>query len=263
MRRGSCIALLLLSVSCGPDANQLNIPAWKISKNGMEGLLIGTFHKTPAGMTQRIPAGASEGQLHLEAVENQRVSADRAFLRNSIRQETSFSSTEKEAIERMEAAKKGDGARNKQTWAIAYAYTRRMTGSDPDATEGTEQILMKTGKRLPSSLEDPGLLYDDLASMPDRDQQIYLREAIHGNVLCDQDVRRRGRLDEAEMTRCVERAHLYLRMFIDRRNERMCGAIDRAMRKDGGVFAVGAAHLFGRRSIVECLKKKGYQVDRT
>lgn len=251
------VIIMATTFSACNDRTTLRPPAWNIEMAGHQAVMVGSLHSTPAGMTQKLPDLPSGWPMYVEAVKSQKEGAARAFLRNAVGPSPDDGPLEKMARSRL---KDQPGVAELRTWALAYVTSSR-SDYDKGRTDGpgTEAIIDPQGRASP--LEDPGLIYGDLAAMTKADQREYLEEALAGSASCRQDMTT-GRLDEAALIACVSRRHGYLRMFLDRRNARMCSRMAAVLRKGNAVFAIGAGHVFGRRSLLSCMESKGARVTR-
>ncbi len=76
-----------------------------------------------------------------------------------------------------------------------------------------------------------------------------------------QDAYRRGDLDLMDsLDRMMDRSDAFTEKFLFRRNEVQANSIDTIIKKSSLFVGVGAAHLPGKRGIIELLRKKGYHL---
>lgn len=74
-----------------------------------------------------------------------------------------------------------------------------------------------------------------------------------------QEAYRQGNLDLLDsLEKLMEPSEAYMEKFLYRRNEIQAASIDSIVRKHSLFVGVGAAHLPGRRGVIELLRKKGY-----
>jgi len=74
-----------------------------------------------------------------------------------------------------------------------------------------------------------------------------------------QEAYRKGDLDMLDsLERLMQPSAAYLEKFLYRRNEIQADAVDSIVKKHSLFVGVGAAHLPGRRGVIELLRKKGY-----
>ena len=74
-----------------------------------------------------------------------------------------------------------------------------------------------------------------------------------------QDAYRKGDLDMLDsLERILQPSSAYLEKFLYRRNEIQASSIDSILRKHSLFVGVGAAHLPGKRGVIELLRRKGY-----
>ena len=255
MRTITIVAAFLLEASCSNDAGVIRLPSWRIQMAGHEGVIMGSLHSTPVGMRQRLPDFPRGWPIYLEGVKSQEEAAGRDFVSNALKGPLTDGPLE---VRARSVLKGQPGVAGLRTWALAYLVSSRhdkaqTLGDGP----GTEALIDPEGIAAP--LEDPGLVYGDLAGMPLTDQREYLRQALSGTASCRQDLAS-GSLDEEALAACGSRPLRYLTTFLGRRNERMCSSAASALRRGNAVIAVGAAHLFGPDSLIACLKAKGAQI---
>jgi len=76
-----------------------------------------------------------------------------------------------------------------------------------------------------------------------------------------QEAYRRGDLDLLDsLSRMVDRSEAFTEKFLYKRNEIQANSMDTIMRKSSLFVGVGAAHLPGKRGVIELLRAKGYQL---
>ncbi len=76
-----------------------------------------------------------------------------------------------------------------------------------------------------------------------------------------QDAYRKGDLDMLDsLEKILQSSDAYLEKFLYRRNEIQANSIDSIVKKHSLFVGVGAAHLPGKRGVIELLRKKGYKL---
>src|SRR6516225_7906865 len=76
-----------------------------------------------------------------------------------------------------------------------------------------------------------------------------------------QDAYRKGDLDMLDsLERILQPSSAYLEKFLYRRNEIQASSIDSILKKHSLFVGVGAAHLPGKRGVIELLRRKGYDL---
>lgn len=76
-----------------------------------------------------------------------------------------------------------------------------------------------------------------------------------------QDAYRRGDLDLMDsLDRMMDRSEAFMEKFLFKRNEIQANSMDTIMKKSSLFVGVGAAHLPGKRGIIELLRKMGYKL---
>src|SRR5579871_368703 len=76
-----------------------------------------------------------------------------------------------------------------------------------------------------------------------------------------QDAYRKGDLDLLDsLEKIMQSSEAYMEKFLYRRNEIQANSIDSIVRKHSLFVGVGAAHLPGKRGVIELLRKKGYKL---
>src|SRR5450432_1175698 len=89
---------------------------------------------------------------------------------------------------------------------------------------------------------------------PDTDE-----ESSYGLEKKTEDAYRRGDLDMLDsLERLMEPSAAYMEKFLYRRNEIQAHSIDSIIKHHSLFVGVGAAHLPGKRGVIEWLRKKGY-----
>jgi uncharacterized protein YbaP (TraB family) len=86
-------------------------------------------------------------------------------------------------------------------------------------------------------------------------------EGVYSLEKKTQDAYRKGDLDLLDsLERMLQASDAYLEKFLYRRNEIQANSIDSIVRQHSLFVGVGAAHLPGKRGVIELLHKKGYKL---
>ena len=130
-----------------------------------------------------------------------------------------------------------------------YIYqTGRKLGKQATGVENyfqTERLVMEAAQDM---------LKDKKKRPPDTDG-----ESAYEIERKSQEAYRQGDLDLLDsLEKLMEPSEAYMEKFLYRRNEIQAASIDSIVRQHSLFVGVGAAHLPGRRGVIELLRKKGY-----
>jgi len=101
--------------------------------------------------------------------------------------------------------------------------------------------------------------YADMAKEKKRKSSDYDGESRYDILEKTQDAYRRGDLDMMDsLDRMMDRSDAFMEKFLFKRNEIQAKSMDTIMRKNSLFVGVGAAHLPGRRGVIELLRAMGY-----
>jgi uncharacterized protein YbaP (TraB family) len=137
------------------------------------------------------------------------------------------------------------------TYLDLYIYqTGKKLGKQSTGVEN----YIETEKLILEATQD--MMKDRRKRNPDTDG-----ESIYDIERKAQEAYRKGDLDLLDsLERIMQPSSAYLEKFLYRRNEIQANSIDSILRKHSLFVGVGAAHLPGRRGVIELLRKKGYQL---
>jgi uncharacterized protein YbaP (TraB family) len=135
------------------------------------------------------------------------------------------------------------------TYLDLYIYqTGRKLGKQATGVENyfqTERLVMEAAQDM---------MKDRKRKAPDMDG-----ETAYDLERKTQEAYRQGNLDLLDsLEKLMEPSEAYMEKFLYRRNEIQAASIDSIVRKHSLFVGVGAAHLPGRRGVIELLRKKGY-----
>jgi uncharacterized protein YbaP (TraB family) len=135
------------------------------------------------------------------------------------------------------------------TYLDLYIYqTGRKLGKQATGVENyfqTERLVMEAAQDM---------LKDKKKRPPDTDG-----ESAYEIERKSQEAYRQGDLDLLDsLEKLMEPSEAYMEKFLYRRNEIQAASIDSIVRQHSLFVGVGAAHLPGRRGVIELLRKKGY-----
>src|SRR5579871_5866517 len=135
------------------------------------------------------------------------------------------------------------------TYLDLYIYqTGRKLGKQATGVENyfqTERLIMEATQDM---------LKDRKKKAPDTDG-----ESAYEIERKTQEAYRKGDLDLLDsLERLMEPSEAYMEKFLYRRNEIQAASIDSIVRRHSLFVGVGAAHLPGKRGVIELLRKKGY-----
>jgi uncharacterized protein YbaP (TraB family) len=135
------------------------------------------------------------------------------------------------------------------TYLDLYIYqTGRKLGKQATGVENyfqTERLVMEAAQDM---------LKDKKKRPPDTDG-----ESAYEIERKSQEAYRQGDLDLLDsLEKIMEPSEAYMEKFLYRRNEIQAASIDSIVRQHSLFVGVGAAHLPGRRGVIELLRKKGY-----
>ncbi len=135
------------------------------------------------------------------------------------------------------------------TYLDLYIYqTGRKLGKQGTGVENyfqTERLVMEAAQDM---------MKDRKKKAPDMDG-----ESAFDIERKTQEAYRQGDLDLLDsLEKLMEPSEAYMEKFLYRRNEIQAASIDSIVRKHSLFVGVGAAHLPGRRGVIELLRKKGY-----
>src|SRR3984885_12394351 len=135
------------------------------------------------------------------------------------------------------------------TYLDLYIYqTGRKLGKQATGVENyfqTERLVMEAAQDM---------MKDKKKRPPDTDG-----ESAYEIERKTQEAYRKGDLDLLDsLERLMEPSEAYMEKFLYRRNEIQAASIDSIVQHHSLFVGVGAAHLPGRRGVIELLRKKGY-----
>jgi uncharacterized protein YbaP (TraB family) len=135
------------------------------------------------------------------------------------------------------------------TYLDLYIYqTGRKLGKQATGVENyfqTERLVMEAAQDM---------MKDRKKKAPDMDG-----ESAYDIERKTQEAYRQGDLDLLDsLEKLMEPSEAYMEKFLYRRNEIQAASIDSIVRRHSLFVGVGAAHLPGRRGVIELLRKKGY-----
>ena len=135
------------------------------------------------------------------------------------------------------------------TYLDLYIYqTGRKLGKQATGVENyfqTERLVMEAAQDM---------MKDRKKKAPDTDG-----ESAYEIERKTQEAYRQGDLDLLDsLEKLMEPSEAYMEKFLYRRNEIQAASIDSIVQKHSLFVGVGAAHLPGRRGVIELLRKKGY-----
>ena len=135
------------------------------------------------------------------------------------------------------------------TYLDLYIYqTGRKLGKQATGVENyfqTEQLIMEAAQDM---------MKDKKKKASDTDN-----ESPYEIEKKTQDAYRKGDLDMLDsLEKLMEPSESYMEKFLYRRNEIQANSIDTIVRHHSLFVGVGAAHLPGKRGVIELLRKKGY-----
>jgi uncharacterized protein YbaP (TraB family) len=135
------------------------------------------------------------------------------------------------------------------TYLDLYIYqTGRKLGKQATGVENyfqTERLVMEAAQDM---------MKDRKKKAPDMDG-----ETAFDIERKTQEAYRQGDLDLLDsLEKLMEPSEAYMEKFLYRRNEIQAASIDSIVRKHSLFVGVGAAHLPGRRGVIELLRRKGY-----
>jgi uncharacterized protein YbaP (TraB family) len=135
------------------------------------------------------------------------------------------------------------------TYLDLYIYqTGRKLGKQATGVENyfqTERLVMEAAQDM---------MKDRKRKAPDMDG-----ETGYDLERKTQEAYRQGDLDMLDsLEKLMEPSEAYMEKFLYRRNEIQAASIDSIVRRHSLFVGVGAAHLPGRRGVIELLRKKGY-----
>ena len=135
------------------------------------------------------------------------------------------------------------------TYLDLYIYqTGRKLGKQATGVENyfqTERLIMEASQDM---------MKDKRKKAPDTDG-----ESMFEIERKTQEAYRKGDLDMLDsLERLMEPSESYMEKFLYRRNEIQAASIDSIVRRHSLFVGVGAAHLPGKRGVIELLRKKGY-----
>ena len=137
------------------------------------------------------------------------------------------------------------------TFLDLYIYqTGKKLGKRATAVENyfeTEKIVMEA--------------YADMAKEKRRKYADTDGESRYDILEKTQDAYRRGDLDLMDsLDRMMDRSDAFMEKFLFKRNEIQANSMDTIMKRSSLFVGVGAAHLPGRRGVIELLRKMGYKL---
>ncbi|HMH22054.1 MAG TPA: TraB/GumN family protein [Puia sp.] len=135
------------------------------------------------------------------------------------------------------------------TYLDLYIYqTGKKLGKQATGVENyfqTEQLIMEAAQDM---------MKDKKKKRPDTDGQ-----SLFEIEKKTQEAYRKGDLDMLDsLEKLMQPSDAYMEKFLYRRNEIQANSIDSIVKKHSLFVGVGAAHLPGRRGVIELLRKKGY-----
>src|SRR5215469_3422027 len=135
------------------------------------------------------------------------------------------------------------------TYLDLYIYqTGRKLGKQATGVENyfqTERLIMEAAQDM---------MKDKRKRAPDTDG-----ESAYDIERKTQEAYRKGDLDLLDsLERLMEPSESYMEKFLYRRNEIQAASIDSIVQRHSLFVGVGAAHLPGKRGVIELLRKKGY-----
>jgi uncharacterized protein YbaP (TraB family) len=135
------------------------------------------------------------------------------------------------------------------TYLDLYIYqTGRKLGKQATGVENyfqTERLIMEAAQDM---------MKDKRKKAPDTDG-----ESMFEIERKTQEAYRKGDLDMLDsLERLMEPSESYMEKFLYRRNEIQAASIDSIVQRHSLFVGVGAAHLPGKRGVIELLRKKGY-----
>ncbi len=144
---------------------------------------------------------------------------------------------------------RGQADFEEDTYLDLYIYqTGRKLGKQATGVENyfqTERLIMEAAQDM---------MKDKKKKAPDTDG-----ESAYEIERKSQEAYRQGDLDLLDsLERLMEPSEAYMEKFLYRRNEIQAASIDSIVRRHSLFVGVGAAHLPGKRGVIELLRKKGY-----
>jgi uncharacterized protein YbaP (TraB family) len=144
---------------------------------------------------------------------------------------------------------RGQADFEEDTYLDLYIYqTGRKLGKQATGVENyfqTERLIMEAAQDM---------MKDKKKKAPDTDG-----ESAFEIERKTQEAYRKGDLDLLDsLERLMEPSESYMEKFLYRRNEIQASSIDSIVRRHSLFVGVGAAHLPGKRGVIELLRKKGY-----
>src|SRR5580704_4220148 len=144
---------------------------------------------------------------------------------------------------------RGQADFEEDTYLDLYIYqTGRKLGKQATGVENyfqTERLVMEAAQDM---------MKDRKKKAPDMDG-----ESAYDIERKTQEAYRQGDLDLLDsLEKMMEPSEAYMEKFLYRRNEIQAASIDSIVQNHSLFVGVGAAHLPGRRGVIELLRKKGY-----
>ena len=144
---------------------------------------------------------------------------------------------------------RGQADFEEDTYLDLYIYqTGRKLGKQATGVENyfqTERLIMEAAQDM---------MKDKRKKAPDTDG-----ESVYEIERKTQEAYRKGDLDLLDsLERLMEPSESYMEKFLYRRNEIQAASIDSIVQRHSLFVGVGAAHLPGKRGVIELLRKKGY-----
>ena len=148
-------------------------------------------------------------------------------------------------------------------------YGNRLDDFEEDTY--VDMYIFQTGKKLGKKLtgvenfqESEKLVmeaYKDMYKDRNKKKKSFEFEDFFGNPKKVEDAYRKGDLDQLDsLDALTVMSDAFQEKFLYRRNEIQANSIDTILKKSSLFVAVGAAHLPGRRGVIELLRAKGYTV---
>src|SRR5882757_1572468 len=144
---------------------------------------------------------------------------------------------------------RGQADFEEDTYLDLYIYqTGRKLGKQATGVENyfqTERLIMEAAQDM---------MKDKKKKAPDTDG-----ESAFEIERRTQEAYRKGDLDMLDsLEKLMEPSESYMEKFLYRRNEIQAASIDSIVKRHSLFVGVGAAHLPGKRGVIELLRKKGY-----
>src|SRR5258708_4427392 len=144
---------------------------------------------------------------------------------------------------------RGQADFEEDTYLDLYIYqTGRKLGKQATGVENyfqTERLVMEAAQDM---------MKDKKKRPPDTDGQ-----SAYDIERKTQEAYRKGDLDMLDsLEKLMEPSEAYMEKFLYRRNEIQAASIDSIVQRHSLFVGVGAAHLPGKRGVIELLRKKGY-----